>query len=277
MTELTTDRAAEIRRAVDAVPSWYHVMDLGHGIRTPGWFDLSSVVDRLPWPDVRGKRCLDIGTYDGYLAFELERRGASEVVATDIVDHASWDWPPKVRAAKGPEGLAKLVGPEKGLGFPVAREAYRSKVERRMVNIYDLSPTTVGRFDVVLCGSLLLHLRDPFRALEAVRSVCAGVFLSMETVDLWLTMVARRRPVARIYGDELCLWTIPNVSGHRRMLEVAGFDVLETMGPYTIPYGPVHPKPPRSLRGRATFGLQRFMTRNDPGVPHAAVLARPAL
>ena len=39
----------------------------------------------MPWPDVRGKRCLDVGTYDGFLAFELERRGAASVVATDIM------------------------------------------------------------------------------------------------------------------------------------------------------------------------------------------------
>ena len=76
-----------MEEAVDAVPLWYHTLELAPGVVTPGWFDLRPIVSLLPWPDVRGKRCLDVGTYDGFLAFELERRGAAEVVATDISDH----------------------------------------------------------------------------------------------------------------------------------------------------------------------------------------------
>ena len=67
-------------------PIWYHTIELAPGVETPGWFDLRPIVDQLPWPDVRGKRCLDVGTYDGFLAFEMERRGASVVVATDIAE-----------------------------------------------------------------------------------------------------------------------------------------------------------------------------------------------
>ncbi len=40
---------------------------------------VADVADRLPWPNVRGKRCLDIAR-DGYgLADELRRRGAADV------------------------------------------------------------------------------------------------------------------------------------------------------------------------------------------------------
>src|SRR3954469_15020041 len=86
---LVTDAQA----AVDAQPHWYHTMELAPGVVTPGWFDLRGILDRMPWPDVTGRRCLDVGTYDGQLAFELERRGAAEVVAIDLSDHAEWDWP----------------------------------------------------------------------------------------------------------------------------------------------------------------------------------------
>ena len=48
-------------------------MELAPGVVTPGWFDLRGILDVLPWPDVEDKRCLDVGTYDGQLAFELER------------------------------------------------------------------------------------------------------------------------------------------------------------------------------------------------------------
>ena len=117
----------EIRQAVDANPLWYHTLELGEGVITPGWFDLRSVVDRLPWPDVRGKRCLDVGTFDGFFAFELERRGAAEVVATDIADHEQWDWPPRIRA-RGVEYLRAVAGPRKGIGYEIARELLGSSV-----------------------------------------------------------------------------------------------------------------------------------------------------
>jgi tRNA (mo5U34)-methyltransferase len=81
---------AELREAVAANPLWYHTLEPGPHVVTPGWFDLRPVVHRMPWPDVRGARCLDIGTYDGFLAFELERRGAPEVIATDLGSHEHW-------------------------------------------------------------------------------------------------------------------------------------------------------------------------------------------
>ena len=81
----------ELLDEVRANPVWYHTIDLAPGVVTPGWFDLRPVVERMPWPSVAGKRCLDVGTYDGFLAFEMERRGAAEVVAVDLDDHDQWD------------------------------------------------------------------------------------------------------------------------------------------------------------------------------------------
>lgn len=223
---------------VAELPVWYHTIDLPGGVTTPGWFDLRPVVARLPWPDVTGLRCLDVGTYDGFLAFELERRGAAEVVATDLADHALWDWPVDVRA-HGPERLALLAGPDKGAGFRIAAEALGSRVDRRTISVYDLSPQTVGTFDVVVMGSLLLHLRDPLRALMAVRSVCSGALLSMESVDPRLTALHRRTPIARINGvGDLLQWSEPNVAGHRRWVQAGGFTERRHWGPYAVPLAP---------------------------------------
>lgn len=263
----------DVREAVAENPLWYHTIDLGDGIVTPGWFDLRAIVERMPWPDVRGKRCLDVGTYDGHLAFELERRGAAEVVATDLDDHTQWDWPPDVRS-QAPETLAAIAGPEKGLGFRIAKDALGSSVERVALSVYDLSPETVGEFDVVVCGSLLLHLRDPLGALEAIRGVCRGRFLSADHVDLRLTVAHPRRPVARLNGSGgLVHWWVPNASGLRRMLFAAGFEVERRRRPYCIPYGPAHPRS-RTARAIAEHAVQRLVT-GGTGVPHAAFLARP--
>jgi tRNA (mo5U34)-methyltransferase len=271
MTPADSALRTEIARTL-----WYHTLELAPGVTTPGWFDLRSVVDQLPWPDVRGKRCLDVGTYDGFLAFEMERRGAAEVVAVDLDDHREWDWPARLRST-GPEQLARLAGPEKGLGFRIAAAALGSRVERVATSVYRLAEADLGRFDVVVCGSLLLHLRDPIRALEAMRSVCAGELLSSECIDLRLTLLHPKSPYARLDGlSDLCQWWLPNAAAHRRMLESAGFDVVRVGRLYADPFGPAHPAPGRGLRSTATSLLRRARLGND-GVPHVGVLARPAV
>ena len=57
--------------------AFYHSMDLpGHGT-VEGMFDLRGAVDEyLGGVDLRGKRVLELGTADGFLCFEMERRGA---------------------------------------------------------------------------------------------------------------------------------------------------------------------------------------------------------
>ena len=68
-------------------PTWYHTIDLPDGSCTPGLFDHRAATGYVAWPAaVAGGRCLDVGTFDGFWSFELERRGASEVVAIDVDD-----------------------------------------------------------------------------------------------------------------------------------------------------------------------------------------------
>jgi tRNA (mo5U34)-methyltransferase len=250
---------------------WYHTIDLGGGVVTPGWMDLRPVVDRLPWPDVRGKRCLDVGTYDGFFAFELERRGASSVVATDISDHSQWDWPWAARE-RGASYLASVAG-EKGRGFAEASAALGSSVEKREISVYDLSPDAVGEFDVVVCGSLMLHLKDPVRALEAIRSVCRGSLLSAEQIDPFLTLLSPRRPAMWFRAGHQTQWQIPNAAGLRALVESAGFRVERAVRPYAVPFGAGYAA--GGVRGPRAFGhaaLTRLVAHGR-GVPHASVLA----
>jgi tRNA (mo5U34)-methyltransferase len=265
--------AAAARRMVAEHPLWYHTMDVAPGVTTPGWFDLRPIVDRLPWPDVLGKRCLDVGPYDGFLSFELERRGAAEVLAVDIGAHEDWDWPVRLRGHSG--ALAELAGPEVGAGFALAKRLLGSQVQRRVLSVYDLSPAEVGTFDVVACGALMLHLRDPLRALEAIRSVCGGHFLSAEEIVIELSIRHRRQPLARLNGiDRLCQWWVPNAAGHRRMVEAAGFRVERQSRPYAVPFGPAHPPPGRALSTLRSSILIRLGT-GARGVPYTATLAVP--
>lgn len=262
----------DLRARVAAHPLWYHTIDLAPGLATPGWFDVRPVVDRLPWPDVRGKRCLDVGTYDGFLAFELERRGAAEVMATDVADHESWDMTPGEQGVV-PDYLAAVGGPSKHAGFMIAREALGSRVEHRVCSVYDLDPEVHGTFDVVVCGVLMLHLRDPLRALDAIRRVCSGEFMSVEEISLPLHLMHPRRPLSQL-RPMVGQWAKPNVAGHRQMLADSGFVVEREIRPYAMPRGTAHPPRPRTL-SQLRRGLLTRAVLGREGVPCVAMLCRP--
>lgn len=167
--------APELAGEIAAHPLWCHTLELGHGIVTRGWFDLRGIVDRMPWPDVRGKRCPDVGTWDSFLAFELERRGAAAVAATDIADPRGWDWPVGERET-GPAAIAAMAGEHNGRGFELAKRALGSRVERVELSVDDLTPERVGGFDVVVCGSPLCTCAT--RSVRSRRSLASATVAS---------------------------------------------------------------------------------------------------
>jgi len=122
----------------------YHAIDLPDGSILPG---LQSV-EHLRWrldlfglpKDLRGKRVLDIGAWDGWFSFECERRGAT-VVAADCVELDT---------------------------FLEARELIGSKVEYVTLDVPELSEARLGKFDIVLFLGVLYHLRHPLLGLEKV-------------------------------------------------------------------------------------------------------------
>src|SRR3954463_2436416 len=164
---------SDLRERVDGGP-WYHTMELAPGVTTPGMFDHRPYVDRYGIPaDLSGKRALDVGTMDGFWAFELERRGA-RVTALDLDDPAALDWPPRLRRA-GEARAAEGADLARGSGFEVAHRALGSAVERRTMSVYDATPEALGGpFDLVFCGSVLIHLRDPMLALERLAVLRGG-------------------------------------------------------------------------------------------------------
>lgn len=262
---------AELRRQV-AEHEWYHTMELAPGVVTPGWFDHRPVLDRIPLPaTLDGRRCLDVGTFDGFFAFEMERRGAREVVAIDILDPQQWDWP----ANTTPETIAALARRKaEGRGFALAHAALRSAVERLELSVYDLDPVAHGEFDLVYVGSLLLHLRDPVGALARVRAVCRGDLVLVDNVDWTLTRLFPRRPIAGLDGRGRPWWWKPNASGLVRMLEAAGFAVAEQPRLLFLPPGPGQPRPRPQWRWlRSLDGIENAVTALR-GDPHLAVVAR---
>ena len=255
-------RAAEIE--------WYHTIELMPGVVTPGWFDTRGIVERVGFPgDLAGKRCLDVATFDGFWAFTMERHGAAEVLAIDVPDPNKWDWPANTDQAARDE----ISRRRPGAGFALAAEAIGSRVDRREISVYDLDPGTVGTFDFVYVGSLLLHLRDPVGALMKVRQVCTGTLLLVDAIHV--SPLIGWGPAATLDGRGRPWWWKPNLRGLERMVGAAGFLVQPPVRRVRIPAGEAQGKPALSAKaltqraGRETVTIVRF------GDPHAAILATP--
>ena len=209
--------------------SWYHTLDLGHGVVTPGMFDHRPVLDRYPLPeDLSGRRCLDVATMDGFWAFEMERRGAASVTALDLEDPEELDWPASLRATHGRE-----LDETKEERFELARRALNSNVERVLLSAYDLSPEALGTFDFVFCGDLLLHLKDPITPVERIRSVCTGSAVIVNPIKRF--RFRERRPLAELDGIDHFEWWVTNLAGLVRLVRAAGFARVEASKTFELP------------------------------------------
>lgn len=272
---MTAAPSEELSARVADHAEWYHTLDLAPGVTTPGWFDTRPVVAEIPFPrDLRGARCLDIGTFDGFWAFTMERRGADEVVAIDLLEAQSWDWPATAEH-EAVEALGRRR--DRGDGFEIAARALDSEVVRHELSVYDLDPGVLGTFDFVYLGSLLLHLRNPIGALEAVRSVCRGTFLLLDAIHLPLTVRHPHRPTATLEALGRPWWFKPNQAALVRMVEAAGFVPQQPPRRVCIPAGAGQDRPgiTRLPRLLATGEGRSIVFRVWVGDPHVAVLARP--
>ena len=203
------------------IPFWYHCLDLGDGVVTPGcaatrWGETGDSIG-MP-PSLAGKSVLDVGAWDGFYSFEAERRGASRVLATD-----SYAW-----TAYQENGKA---------GFELARRELGSKIEDREIDALELSAERVGTFDLVLFLGILYHMRHPLLALERVASVARDHLILETHVD----MLKVKRPAMAFYpGTELnndpTNWCGPNPEMVHAMLKVVGFRSTKTFsGPSVLP------------------------------------------
>ncbi len=210
--------------------SWYHTLELPGGIVTPGQFDHRPVLPRYGLPaDMAGKRSLDVATFDGFWAFEMERRGA-DVTAIDLDDLRELDFPTLTRPFV--DRITTL--PPIGQGFDVAHRALGSSVQRRHSSVYRLDPDEHGLFDFVHCGDLLLHLRDPLTALERIRSVTSGTFLLSDVVELDNRHGMFGPHVQYLGGWSDVVWWVPSLDALCQMVSDAGFRNIKVNAVYTL-------------------------------------------
>lgn len=252
-------RCAELGVVADPLYFWYHTVDLGDGLVTPGSFDYRSSLPSFGFPDdMSGKTVLDVGSATGFFAFEFEKRGAS-VVSVELPSLSHWDHFPgepvagilaKIRdrlpfhSVRPHEEIAEafsalsdrdlhrilLDGP-----FAFCKKKLNSKVERVYSTIYDLDHALQGRkFDLVMLGDILVHTINPLEALATAAGICSGtLFIADDIIGEpddapSLTYIGGAEA-----NSDIAEWWRPNLSWYINMLKRLGFTHVEISAPFS--------------------------------------------
>jgi len=202
-TEVLAMATDEDRKQLERLQElgWYHSIELPDGRVIQGHQTLDQLRTRMcqfPLPaDLTGKRVLDVGAWDGWFSFEMERRGA-RVMALDSARNTR---------------------------FLEARELLGSKVEYHIADICRISPRDIGYFDIVLFLGVLYHVKHPILALE---NVCA-LATEMACVESFVTDAdPNAAPKMEFYErtelrGQLDNWVGPNTACLLSFCRAAGF------------------------------------------------------
>lgn len=234
-TGLTPD---QLREYVGRM-GWYHEIDLGDGVHTPGGktqADIAREWELFALGKLRGRSVLDIGGIDGAFAFLAERDGARHVAVLDHylwatdADHYTRIYHEHVEAGKTPPAPheSKAWHPQTlptRWRFDTAKQALGSKVEPITLDFADCDLPAVGTWDVVLYIGVLYHMPDPVRALRRVAAVTREQAI-IETEAMFI----RGHPEAlwRFFPDgelnhDRSNWWAPNINALMGLLGAAGF------------------------------------------------------
>ena len=145
---------------------FYHTTDIPGQGRVTGEWDLAPGIDaylgRVPFA---GRTVLDVGAATGFLTFHMERAGA-EVISYDLSEAQGWDVVPLsgIDAAEHARVRRAHIGAINN-GYWLCHAAQQSKAKMAYGTVYAIDPA-LGPVDISVFGSILLHLRDPFLALQ---------------------------------------------------------------------------------------------------------------
>lgn len=196
-------------REVIASHYWWHSIDLGGGVVTPGQktsavmnAEIAAVFGPL---DLQGRSVLDVGTWNGGFAIEAKRRGAARVLATDSL---CWRLP----AFRGRET------------FEIVLEATGLTIETLEIDATEITEVDVGTFDIVLFLGVFYHLFDPIATLQRLAAVARNVLV----LETHLDAEVDGRPGMVFYpSDELngdaSNWWGPNRACVEALLRAVGF------------------------------------------------------
>lgn len=202
------------------------------GYRRLRWGEDTRLKYICDFLDVRDRRVLELGPFEGYYSVLLDKLGASRTVAVEWKE----DNYRKCLRVKEKYGLASTEVYRQDL-----EELYRGR-ER---------PRFEGQFDLVFCVGVLYHLGNPAWALEWMRTLAPSLFLGTQYFEPAAIERYRRHRFIEDYAVEhagrsyrgwgmkrieapgsgsapIGLW--PLEADLLRMLEHAGYDRVEVLG-----------------------------------------------
>lgn len=229
--------------------NWYHEIDLGDGIFTPGqtafngiWNMTRSVRSNI---DYTNKKVLDICAFDGMFSFEAEKLGASLVVATDCC----------YNQYKNILFCLKVLNSNVIPYYNISPYNLEDRLDVFLTEcIFDKDEPYDRLFDIVQHLGLLYHVRDPILSLSQARSVIkTGGYLLLETAGIdgdeskmvfngvpgkdeyWPTCGMQMPPPnfnyqktsARIMPDS-STWWCPTVNCLKEILKSCLFEVIDS-------------------------------------------------
>lgn len=230
---------------------WYHTIDLGNGLVTPGDFDYRASLAAYHFPvSMKGMNVLDVGSATGFFAFEFERRGA-RVVSVELPAITDWDMPTGEDRDRTLKGLMEqhrvntvdavyhyhLDGP-----FQLCHKLLQSQVQRVYSTVYELTTQKLGAepFDLIFLGDVLLHTFAPLKVLAVLAPFCRGTFVITEHLA---DEDDHARPSMVYAGGatptlDWRTWWYPNKVCLEQMLKRLGFATVQIVGHPNALYRP---------------------------------------
>jgi hypothetical protein len=174
--------------------AFYHTIEIPeHGVIKGDWDLRGMERTYLGHVDLSNRRVLEVGPGSGGLSFFMEREGA-EVICYELAEDESRDYVPYVskdwdldRVRAGNKEWTR----RQSNSFWFAHRAFGSKVRVAYGSAYR-TPEPVGPVHIATFGNVLLHLRDPFLALQQILRLTTETVIVTETIaDPFVTPVPR--------------------------------------------------------------------------------------
>ena len=99
-------------------------------------------------------------------------------------------------------------------------------------SVYELD-SDLGEFDLIFCGDLLVHLKDPITAVQRMNGVCRGSTVVCNPAKRF--RFGRRRAIAELDGITEFQWWLLSEAALERMMRAVGFDRVETGRAFELP------------------------------------------
>ncbi len=216
----------KILEGIKRLEPWWHCIDLGQGIKTKTSSLIGEPIDhpRDRWQvisqclptDLTGKMVLDVGCNSGFFSIEAKRRNAAYVLGIDAQRH-------EIMQANFVKHILNL------------------DIEYRQINIYDLDPRTIGKFDVTLALGIVYHCKHLLLALEKLFLVTSELLIvdSSVLIDRLIPknmdyqsgslheniyLLGYVEQSTRLRNENHANWFLPTASCLQAMLVDVGFD-----------------------------------------------------